>query len=65
MITTVNILAKEFEEIQQAHYQLNSFYFGELNLALQNRSLNYPLMGVDYTTGNINESNTTLSLRLL
>ena len=60
MITTINILEKEFEEIQKAHYQLNSFYFGELNLALQNRSLLYPLLAIDYNSGNINELNTNI-----
>lgn len=60
MITTINILQKEFEEIQKAHYQLNSFYFGELNLALQNRSLLYPLLAIDYNSGNINELNTNI-----
>ena len=61
MIKSLNFIVKEFEEIQKAHLQLNSFYFGELNLALKDRSRNYPVMGVDYQTGNINELNTPVN----
>lgn len=62
MNTSINVLEREFEEIQKAHYQLNSFYFGEFTLALQNRSLHYPLMNVDYSTGGLNDANTSLQM---
>ena len=42
MITSINQLSSELKAIQEAHYQLNSYYFGEFNLALQNRELEYP-----------------------
>jgi hypothetical protein len=62
MITSVNRLSAELEAIQEAHYQLNSFYFGEFNLALQKRDLEYPLLICDYNSGSINISNTSIQL---
>jgi len=62
MITSVNRLSAELEAIQEAHYQLNSFYFGEFNLALQKRDLEYPLLICDYNSGAINISNTSIQL---
>ena len=62
MITSVNRLSAELEAIQDAHYQLNSFYFGEFNLALQKRDLEYPLLICDYNSGSINISNTSIQL---
>lgn len=62
MITSVNKLSAELKAIQEAHYQLNSYYFGDFNLALQNRELNYPLMCCDYNNANLNISNTTIQM---
>ena len=65
MLTTINQLKFELEEVQKAHYQLNSFYFGDFNLALQNRSLVYPLMSCDYNQGGLTESMTTVQLFII
>ena len=65
MITSINQLSNELKELQEAHYQLNSYYFGEFNLALQNRSLEYPIMICDYNSGSINISNTSVQLFII
>jgi len=65
MITSINQLSDELKAIQEAHYQLNSYYFGEFNLALQNRSLEYPLLVCDYNNGSINVSNTSVQLFII
>lgn len=65
MINSLNVLVREFEEIQKAHYQLNSFYFGELNSKIADRNISYPLMGVDYKTGSINDLNTSINFFIL
>jgi hypothetical protein len=58
MITSINQLNAELQAIQEAHYQLNDYYFGEFNLALQKRDLLYPVMICDYNTATLN---TTIS----
>jgi len=65
MITSVNQLSAELKAIQDSHYQLNSYYFGEFNLALQNRELEYPLLVCDYNNGSINVSNTSVQLFII
>lgn len=65
MITSINQLSDELKAIQEAHYQLNSYYFGEFNLALQNRGLEYPLLVCDYNNGSINVSNTSVQLFII
>ena len=65
MITSINQLSDELKVIQEAHYQLNSYYFGEFNLALQNRGLEYPLLVCDYNNGSINVSNTSVQLFII
>lgn len=65
MITSINQLSAELKAIQEAHYQLNSYYFGEFNLALQNRNLEYPLLVCDYNNGSINISNTSVQLFII
>jgi hypothetical protein len=65
MITTINQLSNELKAIQEAHYQLNEYFFGEFNLALQNREVNYPLLVCDYNNGNINISNTSIQLFII
>ena len=65
MITSINQLSEELKAIQDSHYQLNSYYFGEFNLALQNRSLEYPVMICDYNSGSINISNTSVQLFII
>ena len=65
MITSINQLSAELKELQEAHYQLNSYYFGEFNLALQNRELEYPLLVCDYNNGSINISNTSVQLFII
>jgi hypothetical protein len=62
MITSINQLSAELQAIQDSHYQLNSYYFGEFNLAVQNRELKYPALICDYNSGNINVSNTSIQL---
>lgn len=54
MITSINQLNAELQAIQEAHYQLNDYYFGEFNLALQKRDLLYPVMICDYNTATLN-----------
>jgi len=65
MITSINQLSAELKAIQDSHYQLNSYYFGEFNLALQNRELEYPLLVCDYNNGSINISNTSVQLFII
>jgi hypothetical protein len=65
MITSINQLSAELKAIQDSHYQLNSYYFGEFNLALQNRELEYPLLVCDYNNGSINVSNTSVQLFII
>jgi hypothetical protein len=65
MITSINQLSTELKAIQESHYQLNSYYFGEFNLALQNRELEYPLLVCDYNNGSINISNTSVQLFII
>jgi hypothetical protein len=65
MITSINQLSAELKAIQDSHYQLNSYYFGEFNLALQNRELEYPLLICDYNNGSINISNTSVQLFII
>ncbi len=65
MITSINQLSAELQAIQDSHYQLNSYYFGEFNLALQNRELEYPLLVCDYNNGSINVSNTSVQLFII
>jgi hypothetical protein len=65
MITSINQLSAELKAIQESHYQLNSYYFGEFNLALQNRELEYPLLVCDYNNGSINISNTSVQLFII
>ena len=65
MITSINQLSAELQAIQDSHYQLNSYYFGEFNLALQNRELEYPLLVCDYNNGSINISNTSVQLFII
>jgi hypothetical protein len=65
MITSINQLSAELKAIQESHYQLNSYYFGEFNLALQNRELEYPLLVCDYNNGSINVSNTSVQLFII
>jgi hypothetical protein len=56
MITSINQLNSELQAIQDAHYQLNDYYFGEFNLALQKRDLLYPVMICDYNTATLNQN---------
>jgi hypothetical protein len=65
MITSINQLSAELKAIQESHYQLNSYYFGEFNLALQNRELEYPLLVCDYNNGSVNVSNTSVQLFII
>ena len=65
MITSINQLSAELQAIQDSHYQLNSYFFGEFNLALQNRELEYPLLVCDYNNGSINVSNTSVQLFII
>lgn len=65
MITSINQLSAELKAIQDSHYQLNSYYFGEFNLALQNRELEYPLLVCDYNNGSVNVSNTSVQLFII
>jgi hypothetical protein len=65
MITSINQLSAELKAIQDSHYQLNYYYFGEFNLALQNRELEYPLLVCDYNNGSINISNTSVQLFII
>lgn len=62
MIFSINQLSIELKVLSNAHYQLNSFFFGSFLDAIQDRTLKYPLMSVDYQSGQLKASGNSLNL---
>ena len=63
MRKSINQIRKELSEIQQAHAQVNSFFWGDfLRAYKENTELNYPLMGAFYPTAGFLKNQTTIQL---
>ena len=63
MLKSINQIRKELSEIQQAHAQVNSFFWGDfLRAYKENTELNYPLMGAFYPTAGFLNNQTTIQL---
>jgi hypothetical protein len=63
MRKSINQIRTELSEIQQAHAQVNSFFWGDfLRAYKENTELNYPLMGAFYPTAGFLNNQTTLQL---
>jgi len=65
MLKSVNQIRLELSQIQQAHLQLNSFFWGDfLRAYKENTELNYPLMGGFYPNANLLNNQTQLQLTI-
>ena len=63
MRKSINQIRKELSEIQQAHAQVNSFFWGDfLRAYKENTELNYPLMGAFYPTAGFLKNQTSFQL---
>ncbi len=57
MNTSINRLNREFKAIADAHIQVNKYFWGEFDEAINDSTVNYPLMCC-YYTGNGMKTNT-------
>jgi len=62
MKTSLNQLKAQLKDIAQAHLQINSFHFGDLEEALNKSAIIYPLMNCYAATGGDFKTNTTDTL---
>ena len=63
MRKSINQIRTELSEIQQAHAQVNSFFWGDfLRAYKENTELNYPLMGAFYPTAGFLNNQTSIQL---
>lgn len=65
MKITINQLMLEFQAIQTAHLQLNSFFRGDLTRAVNEVAIKYPLMCAYHTNAGIDKRTDTLTINVV
>tara|TARA_R110000868_G_scaffold119513_5_gene317257 strand:- start:80 stop:1312 length:1233 start_codon:yes stop_codon:yes gene_type:complete len=65
MKTTINQLMREFEAIEVAHDQLNTFFRGDLTRAVNENEIVYPLMCAYHTNASIEKKTDPLTITVV